>query len=162
MSETRLDPPTLATVVESAIAGFLSDPDRNNLGPGHPEPAWSDFLVGYSRGDDPLYLILKEVIGDFHWSPAEAFALLSHGSAANSREAAPPAVLPDELTVISWALCQTEATKAANRAETTFPSERWVRSRVFGQAGNVALHHELLAVLAAQGYDAVAPGMSAG
>ncbi len=156
MSDTRSDHPHLTTVVESAIAGFLADPDRNSLGPGHPEPAWSDFLVGYSRGDDPLYLTLKEVIGDFHWSPAEAFALLYDGFTDSSEET----VLPAELTVISWALCQTEATRAANRAETAFPSEHWVRSRLFGQAANVALHHELLDALAARGWAAVAPGVS--
>jgi epoxyqueuosine reductase len=59
--------------------------------------------------------------------------------------------------VVSWALSQTEATKAANRAQTRFPSEAWARSRVFGQSRNRALQRALVNALAARGYQAVAP-----
>lgn len=60
----------LTRLVESTISAFLADPAENNLGPGNPDPAWGDFLVGYSAGDDDLYFSLKEVIGVFHWTPA--------------------------------------------------------------------------------------------
>lgn len=32
-------------------------------------------LIGVAAGDDPYYDFLKEHIGEFHWSPAEVFAL---------------------------------------------------------------------------------------
>lgn len=149
----------LARLIESTIAAFLADPAKNNLGPGNPDPAWGDFLVGYSAGDDDLYLSLKEVIGAFHWTPAEAFRVAAL-SASDSDSIQGASVAPSQLTVVSWALCQTEATKAANRLETLMPSEPWARARMFGQAANVALHQELIAALAGCGHTAVAPGLS--
>jgi epoxyqueuosine reductase len=142
----------LARVVRSTIAGLLADPEKNNLGPGVPQPAWGDFLLGFSAGDDDFYQILKEVIGPFHWSPAEAFA-------AGMLEAGVPAA-PADLTVVSWALCQTEDAKASNRSQTAMPSELWARARIFGQAANVTLHHEVITALAGHGRIAVAPGLS--
>jgi hypothetical protein len=65
----------------------------------------------------------------------------------------------EELTVISWALCQTEETKAANRLETRMPSEPWARSRIYGQEGNRALHLAVVEALLAEGYETVAPSL---
>jgi len=42
---------------------------------GAPEAAWGEPLVGFSRGDDPLYRQFKADIGPFYWTPAEFFAL---------------------------------------------------------------------------------------
>jgi epoxyqueuosine reductase len=154
----------LRDFIQGFVADYLSALENNNLGPGTTEKAWEDFLIGYSRGDDELYGYWKEHIGDFHWAPAEAFALglgtdaLDHGAAAVARpgEHAPGG---SDLTVISWALSHTEATKADNREQTALPSERWARSRIFGQKCNRALHRALVAALAAQGYSAVAPAL---
>jgi epoxyqueuosine reductase len=111
----------LRLYIEQVIRAFLADPECNNLGPGTTGPAWEGFTLGFSSGADELYGPLKEHIGDFHWSPAEAFALGRPAGAADTGAA----VRPEDLTVISWALCQTETTKAANRAQTRFPSEPW-------------------------------------
>jgi epoxyqueuosine reductase len=157
------DPGDLRPFVERFIENSLAVPENNTLGPGTAGGAWDGFLLGYSSGADGLYADLKEHIGPFHWSPAEAFALGSgaRGLLGDSAPgAAPPAnPCPGELTVISWALCQTEATKAANRRETDLPSEPWARARIFGQEGNRALHLALVDTLAARGYPAVAPGL---
>ena len=51
---------------------------------------------------------------------------------------------PHELTVISWVLPQTQATKADNRRETTYPSERWARARIFGEAANKGIRERLV------------------
>jgi hypothetical protein len=53
--------------------------------------------------DLKLYDPLKEHIGDFHWSPAEAFALGQPADTADTGSA----VRSKDLAVISWALCQT-------------------------------------------------------
>ena len=140
----------LRPFVERFIRAFLAMPANNNLGPGTTDKAWDDALVAFSSGTDQMYVSLKEHIGPFHLTPTEAFALGSGGY---------PRAHPRELSVISWALCQTEPTKAANRAETSLPSEPWARARIFGQAGNSALHVALVDALAAVGYPAVAPGL---
>ncbi len=159
----------LAAFVDDFFAHYLADPANNNLGPGTNEKAWQDFVIGYSAGADEHYGFWKEHIGEFHWSPAEAFALgmnaetLACGAAAAARpgEGAPGAagVSAADLTVISWAVSHTEATKADNRAQTALPSERWARARIYGQSGNRALHRALVAALATRGHSAVAPAL---
>ncbi len=161
----------LATFVEAFVRDFLSDPDNNNLGSVPAEKAWEDFALGFSSGGDELYSFWKGHIGEFHWSPVEAFALGMSPEGRESPAAAPaadadadlaepaPPAQPGELTVVSWALSHTEATKADNRAQSKMPSERWTRSRVFGQSRNRALHRALVKALAARGHSAVAPAL---
>jgi epoxyqueuosine reductase QueG len=60
---------------------------------------------------------------------------------------------------VSWAICQTEAAKAANRLETRMPSELWVRSRIYGQQANVALHQVMVTALLETGHEAIAPSL---
>jgi epoxyqueuosine reductase len=159
---------TLQVFVETFIRDYLSLPENNSLGPHATGKAWNGFLVGYSSGADDLYPFLKRHIGEFHWTPAEAFAFGSAEAVPAGAESAATewtgvdAPKPDELTVVSWALCQTEEAKAANRRETFFPSEPWARSRIFGQRGNLALHRALVKALGAQGYPAVAPALLSG
>ena len=83
--------------IETFIADFIALPENNNLGPDLPEKAWQDFVVGYSRGDDHLYEYWKTHIGEFHWSPAEAFTLgMSPEGSARGAAAAGPAAAPSE------------------------------------------------------------------
>jgi len=158
----------LARLCEGILRDFIADPARNNMGPGRSDPAWEDFLLGFASGDDPLFEDLKLHAGPQHWTPAEAFAAAREGAAAPTAPAGPgeaprgaggPPARGGDLTVVSWALCQTEATKAANRRETRMPSEPWARSRIYGQEGNVALHRVMLDALLDRGYEAVAPSL---
>ena len=168
------DPGGLVGLCEQVLGAFIADPARNNLGPGAPDPAWESFLLGFAAGDDPLWEELKTAAGPEHWTPAEAFAAGRDASAPltgapNDKQpttpwaaipaAAQAAAAPEQLTVISWAVVQTEATKASNRLETRVPSEPWARARVFGQMANRELHHCLLEALRAAGYEAIAPAM---
>jgi epoxyqueuosine reductase len=137
----------LGSFIEDFIRRYLEDPATNNLGEDFDEEAWGDFLVGYSSGADPLFHELKQHIGAFHWTPAEAFAM-AHPEIV---------VAPEDLTVVCFALCQTEATKASNRPQTFYPSERWARSRIFGQACSRSLHLALVQALEAADHPAVAP-----
>jgi len=155
----------LAGLCEGILRDFIADPARNNMGPGRSDPAWEDFLLGFAAGDDPLFEDLKLHVGPQHWTPSEAFAAARKSAAAPAGPGeapggagAPPA-RPGDLTVISWAVCQTEATKAANRRQTRMPSEPWARSRIYGQEGNVALHRVMLDALLDEGYEAVAPSL---
>jgi epoxyqueuosine reductase QueG len=69
-------------------------------------------------------------------------------------------VKPGELTVISWILPQTQATKADNRREAFYPSERWARARIFGEQVNEKLRKHVVATLESNGYQAVAPTLT--
>jgi epoxyqueuosine reductase len=136
--------------IEAAIRDFINISPENTLKNMENEKAWADPLVGFSRGDDPLYLEFKEAIGGFYWTPLKIFNLTFPEVA----------VEPHKLTVISWVLPQTELTKADNRKETTYPAERWARARIFGEKVNERLRAHVVATLQESGVKAVAPMLS--
>ena len=135
--------------IDEKINRFIESPE-NTMNKETGEPAWAEPLVGFSNGADPLYQFYKEDIGEFYLSPLEFFAHDFPGVE----------VLPDHLTVISWILPQTDATKADQRKETHFPSERWARSRIFGEEVNNKLRRHVVEVLKQSGIEAVAPTLS--
>jgi len=133
--------------LEETIARFVGESPENSVRNESQERAWDEPLVGFSRGDDPLYREFKEHIGSFYWTPLEAFLQAFPETAARA----------GELTVISWILPQTETTKAAQRREERYPSEEWVRSYVYGEEFNVRLRKHVVAALEGAGVQAVAP-----
>ena len=141
---------TTAHRIEEGIREFVATSPDNTLRNGTVEKAWAEPLVGFSSGDDPLYLEFKEHVGPFHLTPAELF-----NATFPSAE-----VAAAELSVVSWVLPQTEATLLEQRKETAHPSERWARSRVHGEAFNRKLHGHVVQALRAEGCEAVAPCLS--
>jgi hypothetical protein len=135
--------------IEKEIQGFM-ETEENTLQNRDNEKAFEVPLVGFSRGDDPLYEAYKDHVGPFHMTPWEVFALTF--SNMNVR--------PEELTVISYILPQTNATKSDNRKEDSYPSERWARARIFGEEVNVKLRKHTAQTLIAKGYRAVAPSLT--
>ena len=135
--------------LEESIREFVKSP-RNSLYSDHHDPAWGNPLIGFSRGDDPLYTQLKTMIGDFYWTAETIFALTFPQESARA----------SDLSVISWVLPQAKATKADNRKETTVGCERWVRARKFGEMFNPALRAHVVELLQEAGYPAVAPALS--
>lgn len=135
--------------ITSAVIKFTDSP-ANTLKKWNREPAWGAPLVGFSNGADPLYNFYRMDIGEFYRAPLE---FLAHQSPNRNFEA-------DRLTVISWILPQTDATKRHHRKETHFPSERWARSRIFGEEFNNRLRQHVVDRLNEQDIEAVAPMLS--
>jgi ferredoxin len=137
-------------LVETIIKSFICDSPENTLQNKAREKAFEEALVGFSKGDDPLFVAYKEYVGPFHWTPLEAFtdAFTDTG------------VKPHELTVISWILTQTKATMTDNRKQTVYPAERWARARIFGEEVNIKLRKHLVDLLNSEGFKAVAPVLS--
>jgi epoxyqueuosine reductase len=133
--------------IEGLVQEFIASSHENAMWEGAGEKMWAPPLIGFSRGDDPLYGRLKEDIGPFYWTPADAFA------AAFPDKAAEPAAL----TVVSWILPQTEATRGDNRRQRKYPAERWSRARLFGERINDILRRHVVAKLREAGIDAAAP-----
>jgi len=106
--------------------------------------------VGFSNGGDSLYQFYKDDIGQFYLTPSEAFARIFPKVTVKS----------NQLTVISWILPHTEATKSEHRRQTRFPTERWARARIFGEEVNDKLRGHVITKLSDAGYEAVAPGIS--
>ena len=133
--------------IENTIKAFIEGSPENSLRNEANDRAWAEPLVGFSRGDDPLYERFKADIGSFVWTPLEIFTRTFPESKAG----------PHELSVISWILPQTDETKFDNRRQTRFPAESWVRARSFGEEINDKLRDHLVATLQASRYEAVAP-----
>ncbi|MFH1078720.1 MAG: epoxyqueuosine reductase [Pseudomonadota bacterium] len=136
-----------AVLVSDIIRDFIRHTPENSLKNETGEPAWDEPLTGFFRGNDPLYKIFKNDIGEFFWTPAEIFRKTFHTE-------------PQGLTVISWILPQTKATKVDNRREKTYPSERWSRSRFFGERANLALARHVVNTLHEAGIKAIVPELS--
>jgi epoxyqueuosine reductase QueG len=136
--------------LENLIESFITESPENSLGNRMNDKAWAKPLIGFSAGNDPLYQFYKSDIGDFYWTPLEIFLKTFPSSK----------VTADQLTVISWVLPQTEATKADNRRQTKYPSERWARARVQGEEVNNKLRKIVVSSLHEKGFRAVAPMLS--
>ncbi len=142
-------PETTAQSITAEIRRFMASP-ANTMKNRDDEPAWAEPLVGFSSAADPLYAFYREDIGDFFQPPV---AFLSHKYSERAFD-------PEKMTVVSWILPQTEATKRDHRAEKFFPSERWARTRIFGEEANVALRKHMEAFFDGQGIAAASPQIS--
>ncbi|MGO9119708.1 MAG: epoxyqueuosine reductase [Desulfomonilaceae bacterium] len=133
--------------VSETIGEYVENSPENSLKMKPDEKAWDEVLVGFSSGADPLYMAYKDLVGESHWTPLEAFSMQF-----------PDAVVrPDNLTVITWILPQREVTKADNRKETFYPSRRWVQARFPGEEFNNSLRRHVVHELSGKGIRSVAP-----
>lgn len=139
-----------AVWIEKTIKRFVNESPENSMKNRENERAWAEPLVGFSSGADPLYEFYKKDIGEFYLSPLEIFVHAFPSVRARA----------DELTVISWILPQTEATKSEHRRQTKFPTERWARARVYGEEFNDVLRKYVVSKLKENGCEAVAPQLS--
>ncbi|WP_305045963.1 4Fe-4S ferredoxin [Geoalkalibacter sp.] len=133
--------------VQGILREFWQDSPANSLHLPQEEKAWDWPRLAVAAGNDPWFARLKAMIGPFYWTPEEAFAL--------AFPEAPAA--PAELSVISYVLPQTAATRRDQAREQDLPAERWARSRFFGEQFNCALRLHLAETLTAEGHPAVAP-----
>jgi epoxyqueuosine reductase len=141
----RLSEP--ARWIETIIMEFVENSPENSLKNPSNDRAFASPLVGFSSGADPLFEDFKTHVGPFHWTPGEVFA-----------QAFPDLKVGDEeISVISWVLPQTETTRKENRKEGIYPSESWVRARIFGEQFNVRIRERLVERLTERGIEAVAP-----
>lgn len=135
------------TWMKGIISDFVKNSPENSLKMDPDEKAFDEVLVGFASGSDPLYRTYKEVIGELHWTPLEAFLLNFPGASVSS----------DNLTVISWVLPHREPTKADNRKEKLYPSRRWVHARFPGEEFNNSLRRHIVKELGHEGIRALAP-----
>jgi epoxyqueuosine reductase len=149
-SRERLDSSERASWMEGVVRDFLINSPENTLSNQAKDRAFEGAIVGFSKGDDPLYDAYKELVGPFHWTPLEIFDRTFPGLAATA----------GELTVIAWVVAHNSLTKEDNRREKFYPSERWARARIFGEEVNEKLRRHVVAALEAEGYAAVAPALS--
>jgi len=135
--------------ITEQIKNYVNNSPENSMNVIN-EKAWEEPLIGFMNGADELFKQVKEDIGDFYWEPIDIFKLTYPGTD----------VTAEELTVISWILPQTEQTKLMHRAESKYPSQRWVLSRIYGEDFNKKVAQFTVGLLKGEGYDAIAPVLS--
>ncbi len=134
--------------IESFIYQWMSERGNNCIEPGSDKPAFDQPLVGIAAGSDRLFDFIKNDIGsDFYWSPSEAFAAAFPDTRTR----------PEQLSVISWILPQTEETRLAHRKQKTMPSIEWSKARHFGEMVNENLRRAVVEYFMQNGIKACAP-----
>jgi len=143
--------PTIdSTWVRTWIENFVSRSPENSLQLDQPEKIFDRPLVGFASGNDPLWQVYRDHIGAFYLTPLDFF-----------RASFPSATVPpEELTVVSWILPSTARTRQEQAVQTRYPSERWIRTRHYGELFNIALRRSFVELLARAGVQSVAPLMS--
>lgn len=136
------------TWITEEIRQFVATSPENCLGENTSEPAFDPPLVGFSNGSDPLYDEYVSHIGNFYLTPLKIFHLAFPEQ---------PDVTAPDIAVISWILPSTRATRKDHSAQTRYPSERWARTRYYGEKFNEALRRHVVSRLMDAGISAVAP-----
>ena len=131
------------------IKRLVSQSPENSIKNLANDKAWDDPLIGFSSGDDPLYKAYRKSIGTFYWTHWKSLTSIS-----NVRTA------PEQLTVVSWILPQTELTRVEQRKQVELPAERWVRSYFYGEQFNNTVRAQVEDLLLQAGFAAVAPVLS--
>jgi len=90
------------------------------------EPIYKAALIGFVKGNDPLYEQYKKIIGPFHHTPAEVIDW-----AAREQGVKTPSV--DQVGVVSFILPLNDPIVKDNAAEKEWGSARWGQARLFGE-----------------------------
>jgi epoxyqueuosine reductase QueG len=117
------------------------------------ERIFDEPLVGFIKGDDPIFEKYKEIIGPHHFTPYEIMAWQ-----AKKNRVAPPEA--SELSVVSFVMPVTRATKDENAASDKWPSERWAQTRLLGEIFSQAFVREIVTELMSRGVLAISPDVT--
>ena len=104
---------------------ILHHPESGMEYPFYDEPIFDEPLVGFVRGNDPIFDQFKEIIGPHHFTPWEIMKWQ-----ADKNNVEPPKA--EDISVVSFVMPITRNTKADNAAAVDWPSERWAQTRPSG------------------------------
>ena len=111
-----------------------------------------DVLIGCVSGNDKIFEDYKKIIGNFHMTPIEAYLRYCK----KNKNFIPTNL--DNISVVVYILPINKETKEQNFIfSKDMPSERWARTRLFGEQANQKLQDFLVDELQKEGIDAVAP-----
>jgi epoxyqueuosine reductase QueG len=134
-------------VIREEIRRFVVESHDNRF-PDSDQPYFDAPLVGFAAAHDPLFSEFKNIIGDFHMTPAE---IMQNACGCEPEQAK---------TVICWILPISEATRKSNHTAQRIPSREWALTRAYGERFNTQLRIFLVDMLKFAGARAVAPLLS--
>lgn len=110
-------------------------------------------IVGFVRGDDPIFTAYKKIIGAFHFTPEEIMGW----QAKNNGVEAPKA---EDISVVSFILPISKIIKEDETNQVEWLSERWAQTRRSGEIFSQILAREIAADLMSKGILAVIPDVT--
>ncbi len=134
-------------VIRDEIIRYVRESPENRF-PGSEHPYFEEPLIGFAAADDPLFYDYKQIIGEFHLTPAEIMEN-TYGVGIGKAK-----------TVICWILPISGATRASNRRQDLMPCREWALTRAYGELFNTRLRLHLAETLGFWGAQAVAPLLS--
>lgn len=133
--------------VSRLILDFTAKSTLNRLEEFNGDPIFEEPLVGFARGDDPLFELFRSVVHPEHLLPMGVM------SQVLGRE-------PEAVTVVSFVLPVHEETRKANAREKIGPARRWNHTRWLGQSFIDELSLYVVSVFEGMGIPALAPEQS--
>ena len=155
----------LSEKIISEIEDFVKTDKANRMVHLDNERIFSEPLVGFAGGSDPLFARYRDIIGYFHLTPLEWLEKLQ-GDKENKEEREDKETIAggfsadmaaENVTVISWILPISEKTRRSNVREDKIPSRAWAHTRNCGEKFNNRLREQVVMYLRNEGYQAVAP-----
>lgn len=113
------------------------------------EPIYKAPLVGFVKGDDPLFQEYKKIIGPFHHTPAEVMDWAAKEQGVKSPGA-------DQIGVVSFIMPLNDPIVKDNANEKDWGSARWGQARLFGEIFMRKMLQAMIAELAGAGVLAAA------
>ncbi|MFX0147925.1 MAG: hypothetical protein ACFE8E_09300 [Candidatus Hodarchaeota archaeon] len=111
-----------------------------------------DTLVGIVDGNDAIFNRYKNIIGEFHLTPSEAYEWYCKKNNIKFSD--------KNLSVVAYILPISQKTKIENfNYSKTMPSERWAHTRLFGEQANMTIQTYLIDELKKLGINAFAPAL---
>ncbi|MBD3194087.1 MAG: epoxyqueuosine reductase [Candidatus Lokiarchaeota archaeon] len=136
--------------IRDEINGFLEEHDSNKIQTDDSYIFDPSSLVGFVRGDDPIFEKYKEIIGAFHLKPREVFEKYCEKKKIEPNN--------KNVSVIAFILPISKQTKIENlEYSQKWPSERWAHTRLYGEAANRKLQKHLVQLISKEGILALAP-----
>ncbi len=145
-----LDEKWFCSAIKSKIAGH---PENSMEFPFYGERIFDEPLVGFIKGDDPIFQKYKEIIGPHHYTPQEIMAWQAENNGVEPPKA-------EDLAVVSFVMPISKSTKTDNALSKKWPAERWAQTRLHGELFSQLFVREIVTYLMSRGVLAVAPDVT--
>jgi epoxyqueuosine reductase QueG len=132
---------------------IANHPENSMEYPFYGERVFDEPLIGFVRGDDPIFNEFKKIIGPHHFTPEEIMAW-------QAKKNNVPAPKAKELSVVSFVMPITSRTKKDNAAETDWPAERWAQTRLHGEMFSQLFIREIVTDLMSRGILTISPDVT--
>lgn len=152
-SDAHIAVPDEEWFIRSITDKIAHHPENGMEYPFYDEPIFDAPLVGFVRGDDPIFDQFKEIIGPHHFTPFEIMKWQAENNGVT-----PPK--PEDLSVVSFVMPMTRNTKRDNAAANDWPSERWAQTRLSGEILSQTIVREIVTDLMDRGILAISPDVT--